>query len=49
MLRTICMMNNFGPSAPFYRQPRRIITQHFMLQNNGDFIRKLFFLFIYYY
>jgi len=38
MLRTICMMNNFGPSAPFYRQPRRIITQHFMLQNNGDFI-----------
>jgi len=38
MLRTLCMMNNFGPSAPYYRQPKRIITQHFMLQNNGNYI-----------
>ncbi|ORX42095.1 hypothetical protein BCR36DRAFT_400455 [Piromyces finnis] len=38
MLRAACMTNNFGPNAPFYRQPKRIITQHFILQNNGDFI-----------
>jgi len=40
MLRTICMMDNFGPNAPPYRQPKRIFIQHFMYQNNGDFIRK---------
>jgi len=38
MLRAICMMNNFGPDTPYYRQPKRILMQHFMLQNNGDFI-----------
>jgi len=38
MLRAACMMQNFGPEAPAYRQPKRIITQHFILQNNGDFI-----------
>ncbi|KAL6621665.1 hypothetical protein LY90DRAFT_678505 [Neocallimastix californiae] len=38
MLRTICMMDNFGPNAPPYRQPKRIFIQHFMYQNNGDFI-----------
>jgi len=38
MLRAACMMDNFGPNAPYYRQPKRIITQQFMLQNNGDFI-----------
>jgi len=38
MLRASCMTQNFGPNAPFYRRPKRIITQHFFLQNNGDFI-----------
>lgn len=38
MLRAACMIDNFGPNAPYYRQPKRIITQQFMLQNNGDFI-----------
>jgi len=38
MIRASCMMANFGPDAPVYRQPKRIITQHFILQNNGDFI-----------
>ena len=40
MLRASCMTRNFGPDAPFYRQPKRIITQHFIFQNNGDFISK---------
>jgi len=38
MLRAACMTSNFGPNAPFYRRPKRIITQHFIMQNNGDFI-----------
>jgi hypothetical protein len=38
MIRAGCMMANFGPDAPYYRRPKRIITQHFILQNNGDFI-----------
>jgi len=32
------MINIFGRDAPFYRRPKKIITQHFLLQNNGDFI-----------
>jgi len=38
MIRASCMTQNFGPNAPYYRRPKRIITQHFLLQNNGDFI-----------
>jgi len=38
MLRASCMISNFGTEAPFYRRPKRIITQHFIFQNNGDFI-----------
>jgi hypothetical protein len=38
MLRTSYMIDTFGTNAPYYRQPKRIITQHFVLQNNGDFI-----------
>jgi len=38
MLRTSYMINVFGRDAPYYRQPKKIITQHFILQNNGDFI-----------
>jgi len=38
MLRAACMMDNFGPNAPYYRRPKRIIIQHFMLQNNGNYI-----------
>jgi len=40
MLRTSYMINIFGREAPYYRQPKKIITQHFILQNNGDFISK---------
>jgi len=40
MIRASCMTQNFGPNAPYYRRPKRIITQHFLLQNNGDFISK---------
>jgi len=38
MLRTSYMIDIFGRNAPYYRQPKKIITQHFILQNNGDFI-----------
>jgi len=38
MLRTSYMIDTFGRNAPFYRQPKRIITQHFVTQNNGNFI-----------
>jgi len=40
MLRTSYMINIFGRDAPYYRQPKKIITQHFLLQNNGDYISK---------
>jgi len=44
MIRAGCMMANFGPDAPYYRRPKRIITQHFILQNNGDFISKFIYI-----
>jgi len=43
MLRTSYMIDIFGRNAPYYRQPKKIITQHFILQNNGDFISKYLF------
>jgi len=38
MIRTSYMIDNFGTKAPYYRRPKRIISQHFVFQNNGNFI-----------